>query len=1268
MKPKNILAAALGAAILSLGLIASRAQTAANWIGPASGGEWNTAADWSTLMAPGNDVNQTTNAFIGVNTNVSYNLPMVAASFGTLTNYGVLNVNTNGFNCSAIYANLPGGTIDVVNMTNRGSVVTVNNAFYLGTNGQANLGVGASLTAFALNVAAGETSHTAGTSTFTNNGGAINVTSTTISSSGVTGTGRFVILGGTNNLGNTSIGRYASASASSLGAEGLAIYGGVVTMTNLNVSAASYGTAYIDGGTVTNFGNVTINGATAGRYLRVIQAAGLFVVPDPSIIYENSTTAGTETARYQVTGGTNFIGGMYLGASNSTVAATVTATVGGVVYVGSQGIATNGAVISTFTLSGGGMFGATAPWTGSANMSLGSGSFTFQTADPNNNPNNITLSGILSGTGALNLTGGGTLTLGAANTYSGNTIIRSGTLALGAGASLTSPQILLGSGTTFDVSQVTGYTLSGSQTLSGFGIVTGAVTAATSATIYPGSNIVTGTLTFTNGLTENGGVNNQFNLSSNPAGPNNDFINSPGGLTLSGNNNITISGALANGGVYPLISYGSSLSGGVANLTVIGAVGTLSNSPTAQTIYFINSSSFRASTNVVWIGNATANNWDIENTTNWLDNGVGAPDYFVPGDNTLFSNLGAANSSVNISGTIIPGSVTVNTTSNYTFTGNGILSGLGSLTVSNGSLTVLTTNNYVGQTILAGGVLSTPLLANGGSPSGIGAATVDPSGLIFNGGTLGYFGATTSIDHGMTFTNGGGTIDVTNGTTLTLNGPLVGNGVLTLVDSGTLTLTNANTYSGGTVVSNGVLNLVTSATPAGSGTITLSGGNLSLGAIKPANTINVAASSSITGGSSGGLTGISKVTGSANLGLSVTVSSGVFDLTGDMSTYSGTISFTNAGGAVVRFNGAIGSPLATWDLGAGPMDLNVRTSSTSNNIGALRGASSTTLSGRGGSSNNGSTTHYIGANNLNSTFDGLIQNGSGGTSSTTAIDKIGSGTLTLSGSSTYTGNTTISSGTLALINNPTNSSDGSINSSATINLVSGAMLDVSGRSDFTFQLGSSATQTLEGRGAILGNLTVNGSGTVAPGGGPGGNTGTLTVTNAVTLGGTAWMKLNRANTPNSDQVVSSLSTVTYGGTLLVTNIGAALHVGDTFTLFSGGGLSGSSFGSITLPNYYYFDTSQLGVNGTITVTNAFKPALSSVDFSGLASSGTIVLNATNGAANGPITVLTSTNLALPLSSWTSNSVTAFDGSGNLTGFSITVDPAAPQLFISLQVN
>ena len=75
--------------------------------------------------------------------------------------------------------------------------------------------------------------------------------------------------------------------------------------------------------------------------------------------------------------------------------------------------------------------------------------------------------------------------------------------------------------------------------------------------------------------------------------------------------------------------------------------------------------------------------------------------------------------------------------------------------------------------------------------------------------------------------------------------------------------------------------------------------------------------------------------------------------------------------------------------------------------------------------------------------------------------------------------------------------------------------------------------------------------------------------------------------------------------------------------------------------------------------------MTTVDYSAL-STGTITFNAKNGAMNGSFAILMSTNLATPLSQWTSIATGNFDGSGNLTAFPVTVNPALPQQFYVLQ--
>ncbi len=1197
MTQPNFLRNSLLAAALLATSLGAFAQTTATWIGPATGGEWSTSSAWNTLLAP---ADATTNAFIGAGTNVSYNLPMTAASFGGVTNRGTLNLNTNGFNTTAIVMNTAGGgaklfinngavvnvagnvgfTSNSVATFNSGSTINISGSLYVGSGSAGGSGSG-TVSSYAI---------------VTNNGATLNASATAlnVANQSVTANALLVINGGANNLGNVAISRGTGGNSSppTLGTDGLVINNGTVTLTNLNTTSNSHQTMDMTGGIVTNWGTFKLNQPTGLRTTRFVQSGGLFVNPSANNM-SLLPTSGTAIALYQVTGGTNMVNGFQFGDAVPSAGVT-TLTVGAPIFIGAGGMNSNGAVTLTASLNTGGRLAASADWTNNVTVTLNGG--TFDAQDASGTPHNIYSSGTLK-TGALIKNGGGVLTLTAANNTPSSTTVNAGTLALAidANGSVGSVpnSILVASNATLDVSglnSVGGFTLGSTRTLSGGGTVTGTFAATAGSIVSPAGTSAQGGINFATGLNATNSTFN-FELTDDTTGTikRNDFINIAGDLNVGGINSIAVTavGSLAIG-TYNLIHFTGALYGDISNFSC--SSGTLTNPPGSGDINLI-VTSVRASANLIWRGDGIGNQWDTAITSDWL-NGA-ALDRSYNGDTNTFNDT-ATNFTVNLFGNVSPassGTVLVNATNNYTFTGSGQILGATSLTKTNsGTLTILNTNNFSGGINLKGGTISVASLADDGTVSPLGVTGT----ILLDGGTLDYSGPNYAWTRSFTLGANNGTITAAN--ILSQGGLSIisGAGALIKSSAGGLTLNNANTYTGGTILNNGTLTL-NNASSASSGNITLNGGNLALGAVKPANTISVNGAATITGGNAGGNTGIKNVIGSANLTLLINGGS-TFDLNGDMTAYSGTISLTNGNGNFVRFNGATGSSLATWNLVGNPIDLNVRAGTTAINLGGLSGVAGSTLSGRGGSGNNGATTFTIGANGQNTVFDGIIQNGGGGSSSITHITKTGSGTLTLSGANSYSGTTTINGGTLAL------TGSGSIANSATIDVQTGATLDISTTFTPTLALGS---QTLRGRGTILGALDAsNGNSIIAPGGGIGGSTGTLTVTNAITLGGTAWMKLNRTNSPNSDRLVSSLSTITCGGTLQVTNIGDALQLGDSFTLFNAaGGLTGS-FTTTNLPTLnaglgWNWDpaTAQLTVVATVNLTPA--PIVSTVSGSTL---------------------------------------------------------------------
>jgi autotransporter-associated beta strand protein len=274
--------------------------------------------------------------------------------------------------------------------------------------------------------------------------------------------------------------------------------------------------------------------------------------------------------------------------------------------------------------------------------------------------------------------------------------------------------------------------------------------------------------------------------------------------------------------------------------------------------------------------------------------------------------------------------------------------------------------------------------------------------------------------------------------------------------------------------------------------------------------------------------------------------------------------------------------------------------------------------------------------------------GLGNLSGSTGLTKQGSGTFILAnnGSNDFTGETIISAGTVILSNSA------SIANSAKIDIALGATLDVSPNPGTLFL---SPGQTLQGDGTLNGSLVVNPGATLSPGN----SIGALTITNTVTLVGVTFIELNKSFQTND--IVRSFSTINYGGTLQLTNLIGTLDTTDTFRLFVASNYSGAFTDIVpaTTGTGFAWDTTQLAVNGTLRLAALPKPGINSATVSG----NKLVLNGTNGISGGLYILLSSTNLATPLSNWLPLATNTFDFSGR---FSYTNSIIIPQQFFVIQ--
>lgn len=826
--------------------------------------------------------------------------------------------------------------------------------------------------------------------------------------------------------------------------------------------------------------------------------------------------------------------------------------------------------------------------------------------------------------GGLTKLGSGTLTLSGTNTFTGPITNNAGMLVLnGAGTYLGAVQINAGT------VQIT--------TASQFQAATTINTNASLSVIQNGSATANlGNLTF-NGVLGSPGASLSIALTSGNHA-NVPFINA-GTLTLNGTNSINLAGA-ANVGTIALLKYAGAIagSGSITNINLPqGVVGSISNDVTDSILFAVITST---GPGIVWTGtNSTAgltNLWDINSTTNWLLSSTPTryQQVVIPGDFVTFNDSGSGTVTLNTN--VGPGSLTIsNNAKTYTFSGKGAIGGVtGLLKLGTGnSIMNLTNNSYTGNTTISNGTLQ---LGGSSSISPNANVVVGTSGTLeLNGVPAPVFGDLTGsgiVDNAsgnpVILTLGSSTGGTWNGTIQDHGGQtiaLIKRGTGTWVIGGTNNLNNGASFSvwnqlnaGTTIITNGglinipVLELYVAD---GGGTVSslqIAGGALSL-------------SNALTIGTNGGV--------------------------GTVVLNSGTIS--HQGGVNNAFNYANNIVVGGLNSSTGTLIVNGGQVLNSQALTIAQGAGSTgNFFLNGGlvqatavqTGNAANATNFFNGGTLQATetnidfiqvpslvmSNGLVLDDGGfpvsiasqslqsGDTFNGGLLKKGAGTLYLDLGNTYTGTTLVTNGTLA------------------------------------------------GVGSIQGPLVVAPNGNIGAGDAAG--IGTFTANNTVTLQGTATFRIDVTGGSSQNDQIIGVPTANYGGTLVVSNIttdATLLTNGQTFQLFTattGSGNFAHIVGSAGAGLSYVF----YPATGVLGVTNAVVKSVPHITHIGVSGT-TLNISGTNGTASSPYVLLGSTNVALPLASWTPLLTNTFgsDGSFNLST-NIVIPGVTNQFYILSQ--
>jgi fibronectin-binding autotransporter adhesin len=894
------------------------------------------------------------------------------------------------------------------------------------------------------------------------------------------------------------------------------------------------------GGTITGG---TLRGASGTDLVVHQYSAGTFSI--------NSTIADNTSATGLTKSGT---GALTLGGINSYTG-TTSVNVGTLILSGGAAIVDTGAVTlanaggavlqlnnseTIGSLSGGGSLGG--------NVTLGANTLTVGDAG------NTSFSGVISGTnGALTKQGAGSLTLSAANTYTGLTTVSGGTLTLGAAEAIGGGAVTVNGGTL---------------NIGAFSDTVGAVTL-TSGSITGTTGVLTGSSYALNGTVDT-------SVSA--------ILGGAVTLTKSGAGTATLSGANSYTGT-------TTISAGVLDLRNATGLGTTAGG-----------TSVTSGAALQLQGGITVGAEAL--TLNGVGIGSAGALLNVSGDNTYGGNItrGSITTIGSTAGTLtLSGTMGGNFATTFTGAGNisssGNISGTAAMTKSGtGNLTLSGTNSYTGGTTINGGILSISSDANLGNAAG---------GITFsNGATLQTTGSTTVVSNrAVTLNSGGATFNlgvplnlsaaITGGTGIAISGnDLVlsktggaNNAIGSIaVNGGRLFVQQSlNNINGSTIsVASGATLDIDIATPqtltnavtfasgaalaARSGTLAVSTANSSFPTAgtmifnsddQPTSAISVSgAYPTLTGNlaiqvgginASVGTTTLSGAVSGTGFGLNKT-STGTLVLSGT-NTYTGatTVSLgTLKAGSTQAFG--VNSAVTLGSSAGTTLDI----TGFANSVGSLAGGANAATTGN---ITLGAATLTIGGDGTSTSYAGIIS-GTGG------LTKVGAGTQTLSGTNTYSGGTAINGGAIS-ITAANNLGTGTIDFSNGARLIAAAdginlTQSITNTSASQYQVDTGNTATLSGVISGFGQLQKFGSGTLVldnantysgktvinEGTLQLGTSGSILATNFDVLGGT--LNLN-----GKTQGVGGILTLGASGTSGTISGGGTIDVSTSFSLIQG---------------------------------------------------------------------------------------------------------------------